>query len=339
MKEKIDFVVSWLDSNDPLWQEDFLKYKGMEQDGNTDKCRFRDWGCFHFWFRAVEKYASWVNKVFLVTNGIFPKWINTNHPKLVLVRHSDYIDESNLPTFNSHTIELNLHRIKGLSEHFVYFNDDMYLNHPVTPEYYFKKGLPCDFNEETIFNVPIYSIANQFDIYSIILADLGIINAHFRRNQTARQAWRKWFGPHLGFTRSLISLSLSNFELFVGFRWRHNEIAYLKSIYEEVWKNYPTILEQSCSRFRKEATLNQYVFRYWQLASNKFHPVKSNTFKCLTISKAYKDCIEKVLQDPKIKSVCLNDTPWCSEEEFMEIKEWLQGLMGTKFPKKSSFEI
>lgn len=339
MKDKIDFVVSWLDSEDPKWQEDFLNHKEKEHNGSTEACRFRDWGCFHFWFRAVEKYAPWVNKVFLVANGKFPEWIKTNHPKLVLVKHSDYIDKSKLPTFNSHTIELYMHRIKGLSEHFVYFNDDMYINNPIAPEYYFKNGLPCDYNEETFFNVPIYSKKNQFGIYSIILADLGIINAHFKRNLTARQSWRKWLGPHLGLTRSLVSLALSNFELFVGFCWRHNEIAYLKSVLEEVWENYPIMLEQSCSRFRKEMTLNQYVFRYWQLASNQFHPIKSNTFQCLTISKNYKSSIENVFQDPKIKSLCLNDTPWCSEDEFTELKEWLHSIMLKKYPEKSSFEM
>ena len=83
---------------------------------------------FRYWFRAVERYAPWVNKVFLVTNGKFPDWINPDNPKLVLVKHDDYIPEEYLPTFNSCAIELHLHRIKDLSEHFVYFNDDTMLN-------------------------------------------------------------------------------------------------------------------------------------------------------------------------------------------------------------------
>ena len=68
----------------------------------------------------MEQYAPWVNKVYLVTNGTFPEWVNAECPKLVLVRHEDYIPEKFLPTFSSHTIELNMDKIPGLSEHFVY---------------------------------------------------------------------------------------------------------------------------------------------------------------------------------------------------------------------------
>ena len=161
--EKIDFVVTWLDSTDPVWQKEYECYKDQSK-GEKSAARFRDMNIFMFWFRAVEKYAPWVNKVYLVTNGKFPEWINKDCPKLVLVRHEDYIPKEFLPTFNSCTIELNFHRIKGLSEHFVYFNDDMFLNRPINPDYYFKNGLPCDCNKETCFNVPIYTREERFDI-------------------------------------------------------------------------------------------------------------------------------------------------------------------------------
>ena len=174
----IDFVVPWLDSTDPIWQEQFMTYS-RDTKGNKDSARFRNMDIFHYWFRAVEKYAPWVRKVFLITNGKFPDWINKNHPKLVLVKHEDYIPKEYLPTFNSRTIELNLHRIKGLSEHFVYFNDDFFLNAPVQPEYYFRKGLPCDINRETFNNVPTYDPHEKFGISLCMYANLGIVNAHF----------------------------------------------------------------------------------------------------------------------------------------------------------------
>ena len=149
----IDFVVTWLDSTDPQWQKDYDNYKKDNLKADTDPSRFRDWGLFHFWFRAIEQFAPWVNKVFLVTNGKFPDWINNDCQKLVLVKHEDYIPSELLPTFNSNVIELFLNRIKGLSEHFVFFNDDFYLNSPVKPDYFFKKGLPCDNNKESCFNI------------------------------------------------------------------------------------------------------------------------------------------------------------------------------------------
>ena len=104
MKEmKIDFVVTWLDPSDPEWQKQYELYKDAK--GDKSKARFREMNIFRYWFRAVEKYAPWVNKVFLITNGKFPDWINKDNPKLVLVKHEDYIPAEYLPTFNSCTIE------------------------------------------------------------------------------------------------------------------------------------------------------------------------------------------------------------------------------------------
>ena len=159
--EKIDFVVTWLDSNDPEWLKQYEYYKPSSK-GDLSKARFRDMNIFQYWFRAVERYAPWVNKVFVVTNGKNPDWLNPNHPKLVLVKHEDYMSQEYLPTFNSCAIELSFHRIEGLSEHFVYFNDDMFLNGPAKPEYYFKNGLPCDCNKETCYNVPIFTPKERF---------------------------------------------------------------------------------------------------------------------------------------------------------------------------------
>jgi len=72
----------------------------------------------------VEQFAPWVRKIHFVTCGQKPEWLNADHPKLSLVNHSDYIPQQFLPTFNSSLIEIYLHRIPDLTEHFVYFNDD-----------------------------------------------------------------------------------------------------------------------------------------------------------------------------------------------------------------------
>ena len=76
--------------------------------------------------------------------GASASWLNKEHPKLNIVNHKDFIPEKYLPTFNSHAIEWNMHRIPGLAENFVYFNDDMFLIKKVRPEQYFKNDLPVD---------------------------------------------------------------------------------------------------------------------------------------------------------------------------------------------------
>ena len=334
---KIDFVVTWLDSGDPQWQAEYAKYKS-QTTGRTEAARFRNWELFKYWFRAVEAYAPWVNKVFLITNGKFPDWINENHPKLVLVCHSDYIPERFLPTFNSRTIEMFLHRIPGLSEFFVYFNDDCYLNAPITPKYYFRNGLPCDCNLETCLNVPTYTKADRFDIYMSMLADIGVINAHFNRYKTVRKSLRRWYGMHLGLKGILFSLLIGKKRKFVGFECMHWEHPLLKSTFEELWSYEPDLLESSCTSFREEMTLNPYVFRYWQFASNKFYPVKANTGRMLVLIESHIDKIASSLNDSRIKSLCLNDVPKCSEAEFIRMRDIVQSFFVKKFPGMSSYE-
>ena len=129
-KEPIDFVITWVDGNDPKWQEEkdktlIAQGLGVHIDGRKE--RYRDWDNLQYWFRGVEKYAPWVRKIHFVTWGHMPEWLNVDHPKLHIVKHEDFIPKEFLPTFNSHTIEWNFHRIEGLSEHFLYFNDDMFL--------------------------------------------------------------------------------------------------------------------------------------------------------------------------------------------------------------------
>ena len=333
----IDFVVTWLDSTDEEWQRQFAYYK-EQCTGRTEAARFRNMNIFRYWFRAVEQYAPWVNKIFLVTNGTFPKWINDEHPKLVLVKHSDYIPEELLPTFNSRTIELFMHRIKGLSEQFVYFNDDFFLNAPVLPEYYFHDGLPCDCNEESMMNVPIYNNQDKYGIYMSILANIGVLNANFDRQKTVHQSLRRWYGFHLGKRGLLLSYMLRRSKKFIGFQWRHFEQPFLKSVIEDAWEKAPEQLLASCTKFRGEVSLTPYFFRYWQFATNRFYPVRLYKSIIFNLRLSKLDKVERALHNSKVISLCFNDTANCPDDEYYIINRELQGLLEKKFPLKSAYE-
>ena len=126
MDERIDFVIPWVDGCDTKWKELRNKFAGTNPEDSADY-RFRDWENLKYLFRWIEKFTPWVNNIFFITCGQYPSWLNINHPKLKFIKHDDYIPHEYLPTFNANTIELNLHRINELSEHFVYFNDDMFI--------------------------------------------------------------------------------------------------------------------------------------------------------------------------------------------------------------------
>ncbi|WP_369309232.1 stealth family protein [Providencia rettgeri] len=164
----LDIVLIWVDGNDPEWQNEYKKYSNKYINGDTSEIRFRDFELLKYWFRGIEKYTPWVRKVHFVTCGHLPNWLNINNEKINFVRHSDFIPKEYLPTFNSHTIELNLHRIEGLSENFIYFNDDFFIINKLENNYFFnlKNKLPKDC---LIFN-PIISggishiVMNNLDV-------------------------------------------------------------------------------------------------------------------------------------------------------------------------------
>lgn len=333
---KIDFVVLWVDSNDPEWIASYNHYR--PEKPLQDNARFRNWGLFRYWFRSVERYAPWVNKVYLVTNGKFPDWINPDCEKLVLVKHTDFIPQKYLPTFNSKTIELNLGRIDSLSEHFVYFNDDIFINAPVTPEYYFRNGLPCDYNFESLYHNPTYSRENMFGEDVSMFCNVAAINKHFNRRNVVRKDWKKWYGRHLWgkpLVMSLLMLPRTAFEHFVLF---HLEQPMLKSVFHEAWEKEEYLLDYSCTRFRIETCLNQYFMRYWQFATNRFYPMKKKGIMYYRYDKDIVDDLQKVIIEERTTSICINDTPHCSPEDFDYAAKTVREAFERKFPSPSIFE-
>jgi Stealth protein CR2, conserved region 2/Stealth protein CR4, conserved region 4/Stealth protein CR3, conserved region 3/Stealth protein CR1, conserved region 1 len=131
--EPIDAVYLWVDGADPGFARTLSERCGGTSLEAAGPRRFRDNGELRYSLRSLEMNAPWIRKVYLVTNGQVPCWLNTESVEVV-PHDALFPDPGDLPTWNSHAIELHLHRIPGLSERFLYFNDDMFLGRPVTPE-------------------------------------------------------------------------------------------------------------------------------------------------------------------------------------------------------------
>ncbi|WP_095082342.1 stealth conserved region 3 domain-containing protein [Pseudomonas sp. Irchel s3h17] len=131
----IDAVYTWVNSADPEWQSAWrqaLPGKSFDADRYTNNDEFR------YSLRSLGKYAPWLNRIYVVSNCAPPAWLSVEHPSIEWVRHENvFPDPSVLPTFNSHAIESCLHRIRGLSENFIYFNDDFFLGQPCLPGDFF----------------------------------------------------------------------------------------------------------------------------------------------------------------------------------------------------------
>ena len=328
----IDIVIPWVDGSDPEWQEEFKKYAALEtgRDNNTE-IRYRDWDNMQYLFRGIEKFAPWVRKVHLITTGQKPKWLNTNAPKLNFVRHEDFIPKEFLPTFSVRPIELNLHRIEGLAEHFVYFNDDYFLLRPVKPERFFRNGLPCDM--AVLDTLPMGGPRGH-----MLMNDVNVVNSHFKKNAVLKANPMKWLNPVYG-SQLLRTVALLPFSVFPGFRNHHMPQAFLKSTIQEIWDvEEPLLREVSSHRFRDITDVNQYMFRFWQLMSGKFHPTNIAKGTCrYTISD---DSVEKLSATIKSqKSDILVTADSDNVSDFKALVAQINAAFDTILSEKSSFEL
>lgn len=323
----IDFVITWVNGNDPEWIKEYNNFSGSRI---LESSRFRDWDNLQYWFRGVEMFTPWVNNIFFVTWGHIPSWLNINHPKLKIIKHSDFIPSEYLPTFNSHTIELNLHRIPGLGQKFVYFNDDHFILRQIDPTRFFYKNTPCDM---AVLNV---LQPNDNGIDHIQANNISLINRHFDKRITIRQNPAIWFNYKY---KALLyrTIVLNPWSLFTGFVDPHMPNAYLKSTFESVWaKEYQTLHNTCNCRLRNLNNVNQYIFRYWQICNGNIYPInifndsKFYQFDDLGVKNICQEIIKR-----KSSIICISDT---DNIKFLEAKKQINDALCLIFPNKSDFE-
>lgn len=339
-KPVIDFVVTWVDPSDPLWRAEKNKYLDTAHcssaeapsDIDANEARYRSWDNLHYWFRAIETYAPWVNKIHFITFGHLPKWLNISHPKLHIVRHEDYIPAEYLPVFSSHPIELLMHKIPGLAEQFVYFNDDFFLTAPTKPEDFFVHGLPCDSLSET------ETISKDGDLIwqNICKNNADFLNRHFDRKTCKKQHLDKWFSikSPKDALKNLLYTGKS-WDKFHALSSHHITQAYLKSSFETIWDMEPELLKQTCShRFRNNTDINHFIIREYQLLSWQFHVHDMYRFGHAYQAQDLDQAVDAITQK-KYKVICINDG---EIEDFLSIKEKINQAFATVLPNKSSYE-
>ncbi len=329
---EIDFVITWVDMNDPEWQAEFSKYstKGNNTKNGVSKARFRDYGFLKYWFRGVEKFAPWVRKIHFVTSGQKPEWLDASNPKIHLVSHRDFIPEQFLPTYNSVVIERYIHRIEGLADHFVYFNDDFYIINHIAPERFFRNGLPCDI---AVFDYnPSWS-----QWYKRIKNNIRLINHHFDKREVMRLHHDKWFHKSYGM-KARWNYILTLYNKFITLRVPHNAQPYLKSTFEEVWSvAEKELTETSVNRFRALSDYTPELFRTWQICRGNFEPY--NTYcdtKMFPLMIRPKQAV-KAIYNQSYKLICLNDN--VNIRNYDQVMESIGAAFGHILPEKSSFEL
>lgn len=150
VQEPVDVVIAWVNGDDPkhkLKIEPYLNTEARNSDDIASPTRFASKGEIFYCVASVFRFAPFVRKIFIITDQQDPKlagFIEQNFPnssiEIEIIDHKILFRgyESYLPVFNSLSIETCTFRIPGLSENYVYFNDDFFLVRPVTYNDWFR---------------------------------------------------------------------------------------------------------------------------------------------------------------------------------------------------------
>ena len=222
--QPIDLVYLWVDGNDPVWQDKRNKTIGVTEEKSATNCdgRYANHDELLYSLRSAEKFAPWINHIYIVTDGQTPEWLDTNNPKVSIIDHSEIMPAEALPCFNSSAIEHFLWRIPGLSEHFLYANDDMYFGRTVeSSDFFAPDGLPYIRQNRRPFRRPLLWLKSKIS---------GKKMSHYNHIvQNAAELIASYYGK------------------YYGAKAHHNIDAYLKSDFEYTYRLFLEQLEPTFS--------------------------------------------------------------------------------------------
>ena len=287
MNFDIDLVIPYVNNYDENWQityKNYLQTHGIKL--TNDKCRFRDWGTLEYFIKSTKKFAPFVRKIHLIllNETQIPKWLDTSDDYIHIVYHRDIIPINFRPTFNSCTIEMFIKNIKGLSEHFIYCNDDtFFIKECDYTEFFDEKGTPKLF----FYNKKIEGDENQYRQVCINNNKLILKN----------------FNKKLGKTY---------------LKPKHTMIPMLLSTLNEVYNKNRTDILKSISNIRLSKNYNQYIYSIYQKLSKNYIDYENDSYYMDFQSNNIDEMLEEIINQ-KHTIICINDSSLV-DKDFVEYK-------------------
>lgn len=344
-ENKIDFVLPWVDPDDPHWQEQRMQYdKEFNIEDKDTRTRFRDMNTLKYVLRSIDKYCPWYNKIYLITTGHYPEWLDINHSKIELITHQElFIDKTALPVFNSNAIEMNLINIPNLSEKFIYLNDDMIIWTPLEKSRFFRNEKPVDFFSHSLIpRNKFYEFLKGKDTWvDSINNNIKLLNKNIPQQSPMK---RTQLYHHSYSTKQKINNFIYQYlyKKLVWINHWHHPQAYLKTTIEETYNSYKTEMHKTAMhKFRSSNDITPYLYRYSHLMKGDFEPYTHNDGLVVKISsfKYLKKMIPKIEQSKHINFICFNDQMSnVDANEFQKTTNFLETYLENIFPDKASFE-
>eukprot|EP01091_Cochliopodium_minus_P007960 TRINITY_DN1784_c0_g2_i1.p1 TRINITY_DN1784_c0_g2~~TRINITY_DN1784_c0_g2_i1.p1 ORF type:complete len:461 (+),score=87.36 TRINITY_DN1784_c0_g2_i1:59-1384(+) len=313
---KVDIVYTWVNGSDPLFLKNLneaLKTHKNLNENEYKSARYNNRDELKYSLRSVEKYFDWYNNIYIVTNGQIPSWLNTSHPRIKVITHQEiFLNKKDLPTFSSVAIESHIHRIPGLSEEFIYLNDDiMFADHIKKDDFVSKHG--------------------YLKVYGCWESPRGSENSKSDN-----------FGNSMRYVNRL-------YDYYFGFKMRqvicHTPHFLKKSVINDLQYAFVEEYKKTSShKFRANDDM-QFAFSYfhfliWQkkYLYIDYNPGQQLIFSGIKIIGENKKKFEERISQNDYKFVCIQDD-LSYKDDPSDYQEYIEKFYNSKFPSPSQFEL
>ncbi|MBE0673982.1 MAG: Stealth CR1 domain-containing protein, partial [Bacteroidales bacterium] len=322
----IDAVIAWVDGSDPVLTEKRNRYLGgpaVSSPRSAHPSRFASVNEIRYCVLSILKYAPFVRNLYIVTDRQDPDLyaeINRYFPEragsLKIVDHTEIFEgfEEYLPTFNSISIGNMVWRIKGLSENFVYFNDDVFLIRPVDPVDWVRDGRPV--------------IRARWRIPPFIRIFRNGIRKAFNRYVLSNPDWQPKFSYYL---------VQWNAARLAGFRFRflfncHTPHVMNRRTLADFYSDRPDLLRTNISyRFRSQTQFNVTTLaNHLEYGSGNRNVAGLNLGYLVPSYYTRRKLNRKILRcenDARVKSVCIQSLDMVSVEEQTRMLDWVEAML------------
>lgn len=318
-EKSVDVVIAWVDGDDPAHKakmRPYLTNAALERDDVAGATRFRSDKEIFFCIASIIRFAPFVRKIFIVTDGQDPGvegFIAKNFPNngipVELVDHKDIFRgyEEYLPTFNSLSIGSALFRIPGLSENFVYFNDDVMLLRPVSAEEWFEGDKIVAYGKWR--SIPLYKMISSLK---------------------PRKGGHKPFGFKDAIMNASARAGMKRSFLLMG----HTPHPAKRSLFEEFYAANPEVFGENIShRFRYPTQYSAFALCY-MLASRAGRLItrRNNELYMKPVDRGDDYVARKIREYEKHRPAwgCIQSLDQATEEDRRRIREWLCGMYGVE---------
>lgn len=322
---EIDAVILWVDGNDPVLSEKRARYAGDFERGRDDLAaptRFASVGEIHWCVRSINRFAPWIRKIWIVTDGQDPR-VESGIPCEVVDHKVLYRGcESSLPVFNSISIESMIWRIPGLSEKFIYFNDDLALAAPCTEEDFFTE------DGKVVFYGKIVPT-----LWIRLLRDLKP-KVDGKRRTTVKHSLLKTVDLAVRIVPRMSSSMGKAWPLRLAFPFpEHTPKALLKSFFEHCSKHSPGTLERNASfRFRDLEQFRADALFYMVLLAAGRCDMRSpgrvffyyKPHRGEDAARHFKKKFSRLSGTDRVKFLCFNSLDQACPEVLQMVREWME---------------